>query len=152
MDISEVIAAIGGQTKVPSQPEGGSDVTPLSPLGPDRVGAEEAPPNVNAAQGAGGPYLAPGAQGQASDGTVMVGGNALDSSSGPEQLQPQSGIAALAPGPARPDGGAAPAASPVGRPDHALGRDQGQALNPALKAALAPRPGPFGEPSFGKRL
>src|SRR5207245_2788584 len=90
--------------------------------------------------------------GEPADGQVLVGGNRPDSSRGPEQRPVLSGIASLTAGQAnRPEGGTAPLAAPVGRDDTALGRDQslGQQLNPALKAALAPRPGPFGKPSFG---
>src|SRR3989442_1009762 len=86
-DISSIIAAIGGSTKVPVQPEGDANVTPLTQLGLDRVGGEPAPVQVSAAQGAGSTSggLYPGATGAASDGQVLVGGNRPDSSTGPEQ-------------------------------------------------------------------
>jgi hypothetical protein len=160
MDINEVKAAIGGQTAVPHQPEGGHDVQPLNPLGLDRQGAEPAPETVNAQQGAGSGSggLTPGAQGSAADGTVEPGNDDnYSAQGGPEQLAPTPGISALTAGgnfgANRPLDGTAPAAAPVGRPDHALGRDQslGQGINPMLKPANAPKSsGLFGKPSAGQ--
>jgi hypothetical protein len=155
MELSEIQAAIGGPTAVPHQPEGPSEVQPLTPLGLDRTGAEPVPSNVTSAQGAGagsgGLYPNPG---EPTSGTVHVGGNALDSSTGPRQLSVVPGLGALTAGgnfgANRPSGGEVPGAAPVGRDDSALGRDQslGQGINPALKAALTPRlDGPFGKPS-----
>jgi hypothetical protein len=157
MDVNEILDAIGGQTHVPHQPEGPSEVQPLNPLGLDRVGGEPFPANVNAQQGAGAGSggLTPGAQGSptAGDGTVEPGNDDnYSGQGGPVLLEPSQGIAALAPDPAhgRPAGSAPPAGEVVGRPDHALGRDQslGQGINPMLKPANAPKQdGPFGKPS-----
>ena len=61
---------------------------------------------------------------------------------GPEPVPFQSGIPSLTAGVVnRPAGGDQPFSEPVGRPDHALGRDQsmGQGINPMLKPANAPR-------------
>jgi hypothetical protein len=152
MSVDEIEAAIQGQTSPPHRPEGGNDVQPLTQLGLDRVGAEAAPQNVSAAQGAGGTaYLTPGSQGVAADGTVLVGGNAPDSSGGPAQRPTLSGVSSLTAGQInRPaDGSAAPVLPgevPGGpQPQLAPGGGTGSGLNPALKAALAPRPGPFGK-------
>jgi hypothetical protein len=147
-------AAIGGPTQAPFQPEGGTDVVPLSPLGLDKTTPEPFPSQVSAQQGAGGPgSLTPGAQGVAADGRVEAGtADNYSAMGGPDLLAPSSGLSALTPDPShgRPSGSTPPSGEPVGRVDHALGRDQstGQLLNPALKAALAPRPGPFGKPSL----
>jgi hypothetical protein len=158
LDIKEVKAAIGGPTAVPHQPEGSAgDVPPLSPLGLDRSIAEPFPANVEAQQGAGsGAVLTPGAVGSAVDGTVEPGNDDnYSSQGGPDLLAPSSGLSALTPDPShgRPAGSAPPAAAPVGRPDHALGRDQslGQGINPMLKPANAPKSsGLFGKPSAGQ--
>src|SRR2546425_1075724 len=100
MTIEGILAAIGGPGGAIVQPGGGSDVTPLSPLGLARTGAEPGTPkNVNAQQGAGsgagGLYPGPG---EPTSGTVHVGGNAPDSSTGPPQLPAFSGIASLTAG------------------------------------------------------
>ena len=139
MNLEEIQAAIGGPTHVPSQPEGGSDVQPLPGHGASGPGTQPAPENVTAAQGAGSTSggLTPGAQ--QVNGSIHIGGvNRPDSSQGPRQLSVVPGLGALTAGgnfgANRPPGGAMPGGEPVGRPDHALGRDQstGAGLNPAL--------------------
>jgi hypothetical protein len=137
MSIEGILAAIGGPGGAIVQPEGGSDVTPLSPLGLDQTAAAPAPQGVEPQQGAGsgsgGLYANPG---EVADGQVHVGGNRPDSSRGPEQRPVLADtVGHLTAGQVnRPEGGTAPLAAPVGRPDHALGRDQstGAGLNPAL--------------------
>jgi len=141
MNLSEIQSAIGGpNADVPHQPEGGSNVIPLSPLGLDKAEPEDFPATPNAQQGAGSAgYLTPGAKGSASDGTVEPGNVHGYGQVGPAMLTPSQGIGALTPDPShgRPMDGVDPAAAPVARPDTALGRDQGdgQSLNPALKWA-----------------
>src|SRR5207237_60435 len=106
-------------------------------------------PQQGAGSTSGGLY--PGASGVASDGTIHVGGNAPDSSQGPDQRPTLSGIASLTAGQVnRPEGGAAlPGEQPGATNDPRLGGDgTGQGINPALKKALSPRPGPFGTPSL----
>jgi hypothetical protein len=137
MDIQSILSAIGGPGGAIVQPEGGSDVTPLQPLGLDQQGPAPAPVSVTSQQGAGsttgGLYPNPG---EVADGVVLVGGRAPDSSQGPEQRPVLADtVGRLTAGQVnRPEGGTAPLAAPVGRPDHALGRDQstGAGLNPAL--------------------
>jgi hypothetical protein len=152
MELSEIQSAIGGPTQLPAKPDGDPNATVLNPLGMDRVGAEEAPQNVTAQQGAGSGTggLTPNA-GQVADGSVHVGGNAPDSSGGPPQLPAGSGLVALTPGhDGRPEGGAVlPGEPPGAAKDPRLGADQtGQGINPMLKPARAPRSdGLFGKPS-----
>src|SRR5437879_2368393 len=100
MDTSEIQAAIGGPGGAIVQPEGGSDVTPLPGHGQSGPGTQPFPATVEPQQGAGSTSggLTPGASGVASDGTIHVGGNAPDSSTGPGQLPAVSGISALTAG------------------------------------------------------
>jgi len=142
MDVNEVISAIGGPVQLPAKPDGDPNHAPLAQLGLDKPEPESAPANVESQQGAGGAgYLTPGATGQASDGTVEPGNVHDYAGPQPEQAEPSQIDRLTASVVNRPEGGGSPAAAPVGRPDYALGRDQGQGqeINPALKAALTPR-------------
>ncbi len=146
MDVNEIKAAIGGPTAVPHQPEGGSNVVPLNPTGLDKTTAEPFPVNVEPQQGAGsGGYLTPGAQ--PGSGTILVGGNAPDSSGAPEQRPTLSGIPRLTAGQInRPSDGSAVGAVPSeapGAPSTSLsaGGGTGQGLNPALGWMPKTRPG-----------
>jgi hypothetical protein len=150
--IDEIITEIGGPNAQPARPAGDPNAQPLNPLGLDRAGAEDAPQNVNAQQGAGqaGNSLTPAAN-QTADGTVHVGANAPDSSGGPPQVPFAPGVQSLAPGPARPDGGAAPYGEEAGAardPRLSAGGGTGQGINPMLKPANAPKSsGLFGKKS-----
>jgi hypothetical protein len=161
MSIEDVIAAISGPSRPPVQPEGGSDVQPLPGHGTSGLGGAQPSPgaNVEAQQGAGSTSggLYPGASGVASDGTIQKGYKGSSySQGGPQQLSVVPGLGALTAGgnfgANTPAGGAVIPGEPVGRPGHALGRDQsqGQSLNPALGKMPKTPPGqvgPFGEPS-----
>ncbi len=145
--IDEILGAIGGQTSVPHQPEGGSSTSAIPPLGPiaqGRVEGAPASPGPQQGAGVGSGGLTPGAQGSptAGDGAVEPGADDhYADQGGPQQLPVVPGIGALTAGgsfggnrPLDGDASTAPAASPVSRPDHKLGRDQGAGtdLNPAL--------------------
>jgi|SRR5579864_3925079 len=95
MNLSEIIAGIAGPTAYDHRPEGGSDVTPLAPLGLDRVVGEMAPTSPGPQQGAGGGSSLTPAANITDVGTIHTGGNRPDSSNGPDQLKPSSGIASL---------------------------------------------------------
>ncbi len=152
--IDEILAAIGGPKLQPAKPDGDSNVVPLNPTGLDKTTAEPFPANVEPHQGAGGAgYLTPGAQGSAADGTVEPGNDDhYSSQGGPAQRPTLSGVPSLTAGQTNTPADGSPMGAVLGEvpggPQLPLGSNQGQGINPALKAALTPRlDGPFGKPS-----
>jgi hypothetical protein len=145
MNIDEIKQAIGGPNPQPARPEGPSEVAPLSTGGLDRYGAEQAPANVSAEQGAGSDnVLTPGAQGDPGAGTPQPGaGDGYADQGGPAILPASSGLGALTPDPSsgRPEGGPEGHSEPGGGPDPRLGAGggTGQGINPMLKPAGAPK-------------
>jgi hypothetical protein len=97
--IDEVAAAIGGPTDVPHQPEGGSDVTPLTGHHLTKPAAEPGVTVPGAQRGAGSASLTP-APGEPADGRVRKGflGSSYREGSLTAAQPPLRGVASLTAG------------------------------------------------------